>query len=442
MQQRTMPHNLEAEKSVLGAIFLSPEVLPTIADKLSVDDFYGEKNKRVYIALLQLLNKNEKIDSTTVSVELASLKAMNMVGVDYLSELVDFTPSLANLESYVEIVKDYALKRAMILVTGEIYEKGFDQTLSATDYVDSAEEKIFKLIRKRRAGEFLTIDEILSDVRKKAEIKRSEGDVTGLNTGFGRLNYLTSGFQNEELIILAARPAVGKSAFAMNIAIQVAKLNNQAKAGVAFFSLEMSNEQLVSRMLSYESLVNNRLIRNGTLTANDWQDIDAATQALNSLNIFFDDTASVQVKDIRAKCRKLKQENRLDFIVVDYLQLIQESSARGNRQENVAEMSRGLKLMARELGVPVLALSQLSREVEKREKKRPVLADLRESGSIEQDADIVMFMYEPESESGQKIGDIIEIIVAKNRQGATGSFTLRFQKDNSRFYLITEREDD
>ncbi|NLN50529.1 MAG: replicative DNA helicase [Acholeplasmataceae bacterium] len=440
VNSRIMPHNVDAEKSVLGAIFLSPGVLASVADKLSVDDFFELKNKRVYFALLRLLEKAEKIDFTTISAELASLKSMDQVGVDYLSELVDFTPTLANLESYIEIVKDYSLKRAMISVSGEIYAEGFNPAIDATDYVDQAEEKIFQLIRRRRAGEFLTIDEILREVRKKAEIKRSEGDVTGLNTGFGRLNYLTSGFQNEELIILAARPSVGKSALAMNLAIQAAKNNSDGHAGVAFFSLEMSNEQLVSRMLSYESLVDNRLIRNGTLTPNDWQDINAATQVLNSLNLYFDDTATVQVKDIRAKCRKLKQNGRLDFVVVDYLQLIQEAQARGTRQENVAEISRGLKLMARELQIPVLALSQLSRSVD-REKRTPVLADLRESGSIEQDADIVMFMYEPEDETGQST-DNIEILLAKNRQGATGRFMLRFQKNFSRFYPLVEREDE
>ncbi|MGB4129372.1 MAG: replicative DNA helicase, partial [Acholeplasmatales bacterium] len=302
--------------------------------------------------------------------------------------------------------------------------------------VDEAEEKIFKLIKRRRAGEFITINEVLDTVKSKAEVKRSEGDVTGLNTGIGRLNFLTSGFQKQELIILAARPSVGKSALAMNLAIQAAKNNKEGNACVALFSLEMSNEQLGSRMLSYESLVDNKSIRNGRLTANDWSDINAAMAVLNSLNIYFDDTAGIRVQDLRAKCRKLKQENRLDFVVIDYLQLIQESgSSRRNRQENVAEISRGLKLMARELEVPVLALSQLSRNVEK-DDRAPRLADLRESGAIEQDADIVMFMYEPDKES-----DNIEIIVAKNRQGATGSFMLRFQKEHSRFYPLKERDE-
>lgn len=433
---KIMPHSIEAEKSVLGAIFLSPNTIANIADKLDVVDFYEERNRNVFHALTNIFQRDEKIDFTTVSTELARLKVMSKVGGDYLAELVDFTPTLANLDSYIEIVRDFSLKRAMIKLSGDIYAKGFDPIITATDYVDEAEDKIFKLIKRRRAGEFITINEVLENVKAKAEVRRTDGEVTGLNTGFRALNTYTSGFQPQELIILAARPSVGKSALAMNLAVQAAKNNKDGRAAVALFSLEMSNEQLGSRMLSYESLVDNRLIRNGKLTANDWKDIHGASTTLEALNIYFDDTAGIRVQDLRAKCRKLKQDNRLDFVVIDYLQLIQESAgSRRNRQENVAEISRGLKLMARELDVPVLALSQLSRNVE-REKRAPVLADLRESGAIEQDADIVMFMHEPEEES-----DNMEIIIAKNRQGATGSFMLRFQKNHSRFYALIDRDE-
>ncbi len=435
-EPRVLPHNIEAEKSVLGAIFLDPRVLANVADKLILEDFYEDRNRSIFLALTRLLEKGAKIDLTTVSTELAQLKVMGRVGADYLSELIDYTPTLTNLDSYIEIVRDFSLKRAMIAVTSEIYAQGFDPKYDATDYVDQAEERIFKLIRKRRAGEFITIKQALEEVTKKAEVKRSEGEVTGLDTGFKTLNYLTSGLQSEELVILAARPSVGKSALAMNIAIEAAKKNKGGKAGIAIFSLEMSYEQFSSRMLAYESLVDNRNIRLGNLTANDWQDIKAANESLNALNIYFDDTAGSRVQDIRAKCRKLRQEEKLDFVIIDYLQLIQESAgSRGNRQENVAEISRGLKLMARELGIPVLALSQLSRNVE-REKRDPVLADLRESGAIEQDADIVMFMHEPDEGTSN-----IEIIIAKNRQGSTGRFSLRFQKQHLKFYPLTDREE-
>lgn len=434
-EMKVMPHNLDAEKSVLGSCFLDPQVIANVKDKLSINDFYDLKNKNIFRALMLLLDEDEKVDFTTVSVKLASLNVMNQVGVDYLSHITDFTPTITHLDSYIEVVRDHSLKRAMIELTSKIYQKGFDPTVSTTEYVDGAEKDIFELIRRRRAGEFLDIEEILKEVKKKAEVKRSEGEVTGINTGFGRLNYFTSGFQSEEFIILAARPAVGKSAFAMNLALQICKNNKEGKAGVAIFSLEMSNEQLVSRMLSAESMVDNRLIRNGNLTANDWRDIDAASKVLNSYQLFFDDTASAKVNDIRAKCRKLKQEGKLDFVIIDYLQLITESGQRANRQENVAEISRGLKLMARELKIPVLALSQLSRDVEKRGDKVPVLADLRESGSIEQDADIVMFMY-----SLEDFEDIIEVDIAKNRQGQTGRFKLKFHKSQSKFNAVSDRE--
>lgn len=436
-EAKIMPHNLDAEKSVLGACFLDTRVVATVRDKLELNDFYDIKHKNIYKALILLLDEDQKIDFTTVSVKLASLNVMKQVGVDYLSHVVDFTPTITHLDAYIEVVKEYSLKRAMIEVTAKIHQEGFNPTISTIDYVDYAEELILKLIRRRRAGEFLNIQEILVEVRKKAEIRRSETDVTGVDTGFGKLNFLTSGFQNEELIILAARPGVGKSAFAMNLALQICKNNKDGKAGVAIFSLEMSNEQLVSRMLSAESMVDNRLIKIGRLTPNDWHDINAASAALNNYKLYFDDTATVKVNDIRAKCRKLKQEGNLDFVIIDYLQLITESKPGVNRQENVAEISRGLKLMARELEIPVLALSQLSRDIEKRGEKIPVLADLRESGAIEQDADIVMFMYEvPDLE------DIIEVSIAKNRQGQTGRFKLKFQKSQSKFNSVTERDDD
>ena len=319
MTKRVMPHNLEAEQSLLGAIFLDPTILPQIADKVTIEDFYETKHQSIYRALLQLLEKNEKVDYTTVSKELATFQMMSKVGGDYLSELTDFTPTLAHVDTYVDYILDASLKRMIIVSMSDIYAKGFDPSISTIDYIDHAEEEVFKLSRRRKAGELLKIGPILEDVRKKAEIKRSEDGITGLNTGFPRLNFYTSGFQPEELIILAARPAVGKSAFAMNLALNVCKNNKNGKAGVAFFSLEMSNEQLVSRMLSCESMVSNRNIRIGNLTSNDWGMIDAATTNLNRYNIFFDDTSTVKVNEIRAKCRRLKQEDKLDLVIVDYL---------------------------------------------------------------------------------------------------------------------------
>ena len=278
------------------------------------------------------------------------------------------------------------------------WKTGLTKKIRATDYIDDTEEKIFDLVRRRKASEFVRINQVVGEVKEKAESRKNKGALTGLSTGFGIMDQITSGLQPEELIILAARPSMGKSAFAMNIALNVAKHNKDQKASVAVFSLEMSNEQLVGRMMASESRVENRKIKTGELTPKEWQFVDSAVESLGRLNVFFDDSSAISVQDIRSKCRKLRQEGKLDFVVIDYLQLIKGDDSKGgvNRQEEVAKISRQLKTMARELKIPVMALSQLSRGVEKRDDKRPVLADLRESGSIEQDADIVLFLYRDE----------------------------------------------
>jgi replicative DNA helicase len=290
---------------------------------------------------------------------------------------------------------------------------------------------------------------VAHEVKEKAESRRNKGALTGLSTGFSIFDQITSGLQPEELIILAARPSMGKSAFAMNIALNVAKHNANGGASVAVFSLEMSNEQLVGRMLASESRVENRRIKTGELTPKEWQFVDTAVESLGRLNVYFDDSSAISVQDIRSKCRKLRQEGKLDFVVIDYLQLIKgdegkNGSSNVNRQEEVAKISRQLKTMARELHIPVMALSQLSRGVEKRDDKRPVLADLRESGSIEQDADIVLFLYRDEYYShGQVDNGETELQFAKNRQGSVGNVLLyKFEKEYSRFLQITQRDDE
>ncbi|CCV65341.1 MAG: replicative DNA helicase [Paracholeplasma sp.] len=442
---RVMPFNLEAEQSVLGAAFLNPNVLIAIIDKLNQEDFFDQRNQKIYEAMRQIFQRSEKIDYTTVSTELAQMGAMKSIGVAYLSELTDFVPTTANLDAYIDIVRDYSLKRMVIETAGKILEDGYNEGIRATEYIDDAEEKIFDLVRRRKATEFLKIDKVVQEVREKAESRKHQGAITGLKTGFAILDNLTAGFQPEELLILAARPSMGKSAFAMNLALNAAKFNHGGKAGVAVFSLEMSNEQLVGRMLSSEARVENKKIKTGELTSKDWQFIDTASLSLANLNIFFDDSSAVTVQEIRSKCRKLKQEGRLDFVVIDYLQLIKGDERGGsNRQEEVAKISRSLKQMARELKIPVMALSQLSRGVEKRDDKRPVLADLRESGSIEQDADIVMFLYRGEYYShGQEDNGETEVSIAKNRQGSVGNvLNFIFEKQYSRFIPIAERDDE
>lgn len=440
-----MPFNLDAEQSVLGAVFLSPNVMVSLLDKLSIEDFYDKRNQKIYQALVNLNSRDEKLDYTTVSTELAQLGAMREVGVSYLSEITDLVPTTANLDAYVDIVKDYSLKRALIEAANEILEDGFNEKIRAMDYIDHTEEKIFDLVRRRKASEFIGIRQVVGEVKEKAESRKNKGPLTGLSTGFSIMDQITSGLQPEELIILAARPSMGKSAFAMNLALNAAKHNKNQQAAVAVFSLEMSNEQLVGRMMASESRVENRKIKTGELTPKEWQFVDSAAESLGKLNVFFDDSSAITVQDIRSKCRKLKQEGRLDFVVIDYLQLIKGDDSKGgvNRQEEVAKISRQLKTMARELKIPVMALSQLSRGVEKRDDKRPVLADLRESGSIEQDADIVLFLYRDEYYShGKEDNGETELSFAKNRQGSVGNVLLfKFEKEYSRFLPITQRDD-
>lgn len=445
---RIMPFSLEAEQSVLGSVFLSPAVMVGLLDKLNDEDFYDRRNQKIFFALRNLYNRGDKLDYTTVSTELAQMGAMKEVGVGYLSEITDLVPTTVNLDAYVDIVKDYALKRAVITTAQKIMEDGFNDNIKATEFIDDAEKKIFDLVRRRKASEFIRIDQVAQEVKEKAESRRNKGALTGLSTGFSIFDQITSGLQPEELIILAARPSMGKSAFAMNIALNVAKHNQNSGASVAVFSLEMSNEQLVGRMLASESRVENRRIKTGELTPKEWQFVDTAVESLGRLNVFFDDSSAISVQDIRSKCRKLRQEGKLDFVVIDYLQLIKgdesKNAAGVNRQEEVAKISRQLKTMARELHIPVMALSQLSRGVEKRDDKRPVLADLRESGSIEQDADIVLFLYRDEYYShGQVDNGETELQFAKNRQGSVGNVLLyKFEKEYSRFLQITQRDDE
>ena len=443
---KNLPYHLEAEQSVLGTIFLDPKTIVTVIDYLEDQDFFDQRNILIYHAMKSLNDENHKIDYTSVAAKLEQTHNLAKAGgMSYLIALSDLVPSIAHLQTYIDLVKDGALKREVIYVTGKILEEGYQGELDANQYVSQAEEAIFALAQKRKTSAFAALSDVVKDVKEKTEKNRNKkGGITGLRTGFSNLDALTSGLQPEELIILAARPSMGKSAYAMNLAMNVARLNTDAKSGVAIFSLEMSNDQLVQRMLSAEANVENKKIKNGSLNSKEWQLLESGIQSLSKLQIHFDDSAAVTVADIRAKCRKLSQEGKLDFVVIDYLQLIKGDERSGNRQEEVARISRSLKQMARELKIPILALSQLSREVEKREDKRPVLADLRESGSIEQDADIVMFLYRQdyyERNESNKTNEV-ELSIAKNRQGAAGlRLYYRFDTEYSRFRVQSDRED-
>ena len=443
MDKKVTPFNSEAEQYVLGSVFLNPSLIQNMNDTMDPSDFYEERHQAIFLAMKALFQTGMAIDLMTVTDELEKQAKLHLVGgVEYLAAIAQSVPSVANVGAYIQIVKDLSLKRAIINTTRDLLDKGYDPKLSSTDYVDIVEDKIMQVAKKRRTTTFNTISSVASDVVKKTEERRAlHGQITGLVTDFYKLDKITLGLHPEQLIILAARPAMGKSALAMNIAVNVAKKNKNGHACVGVFSLEMGADQIVERLMSAEAGIDSKKIRGGNLDPTEWRQFQVGVESLSKLNIFFDDSSGITVGEIRAKCRKLYSEGKLDLVVIDYLQLITGDSTRSNRQEEVAGISRSLKQLARELKIPIIALAQLSRDVEKREDKKPVMADLRESGTIEQDADIVMFIYRDEyykKEKTKKPG-IAELIIAKNRAGSSGEeIDLLFQPEYSRFRNMAE----
>lgn len=442
--ERVPPHNEEAEQSVLGSVFFDQGAMKSIVDKLETNDFYLYRHRKIYNAMVDLYKDNVDIDYTTLISLLDSRSLLQDAGgPEYIFNLTNSVPSIANLENYINIVKDKSITRRIQDACREIIENGFKSD-DAINFVDNSEKLIFDIAKERRTSDFVRISEVTEEVIQKAEkAKENHGELTGLNTGFTTLNKFTLGLQPTELIILAARPSMGKSAFALNIARNVAK--NPGKPVVAFFSLEMGSDQLVSRMLSSESRIHSTKIRTGSLNNLEWQQLSLAQESLSKLNIMFDDSGTVKVTDLRQKCRKLKQDKGLDLVVIDYLQLLSGSTPTSNRVNEVSEISRTLKEMARELKIPVIALSQLSRAVERRDNKRPLMADLRDSGSIEQDADIILFLYREDYYNKDAVNkNTVDLMIAKNRQGATSPepIELSFNKDISAFdNLVTTEED-
>lgn len=433
--EKTTPHNLESEQSVLGSVFVDQGVMKTIVDKLSVDDFFHYRHKVIYTAMQELYQDNIEIDYTTLSSKLETKGLLiEAGGLEYILGLIESVPSIVNLQNYVDIVLDKSITRKIQDACRKIIDEGFTTT-NAIEFVDNSEKIIFDIAKERRTTDFVKIAEVTEEVILKSEnAKNNQGRLTGLDTGFEQLNNYTLGLQPSELIIIAARPSMGKSAFALNIAANVAK--TEGRPHIAFFSLEMGTDQLVGRILSSEASVDSTKIRTGNLSSLEWQQISLAKEKISKMNIVFDDAGTVRVNDLRQKCRKLKQEGNLDLIVIDYLQLLSGSVPTSNRVQEVSEISRTLKETARELKVPIIALSQLSRGVEARQIKIPVMADLRDSGSIEQDADIVLFLYRDDYYDAQsEHPDQVKIIVSKNRQGATNTegFDLTFKKQFSQF---------
>ncbi|WP_217588453.1 replicative DNA helicase [Lentibacillus saliphilus] len=437
---RTPPHNIEAEQAVLGAIFLEPDAFASASEHLMPQDFYRAAHQRIFDTMAKLSDRGEPIDLVTVTSALASEKTLDEAGgVSYLSDLAGSVPTAANIEYYSKIVEEKSLLRRLIRTATDIVSTSYEKEDEVEDILNDAEKNILEVSSRRNSGAFKQIKDVLIEVYDNIEqLHHSNADITGVPTGFRDLDRITSGFQRNDLIIIAARPSVGKTAFALNIAQNVAINTDE---NVAIFSLEMGADQLVSRMLCAEGNIDAQRLRTGSLEAEDWGKLTMAMGSLSNAGIFIDDSPGIRVSEIRSKCRRLKQEHGLGMIVIDYLQLIQGSpSSRENRQQEVSEISRSLKGLARELEVPLIALSQLSRGVESRQDKRPMMSDLRESGSIEQDADIVGFLYRDDyydQESEKQ--NIIEIIISKQRNGPVGTVELAFVKEYNKFVDLDHR---
>lgn len=434
------PQNQEAEQAVLGAIFLEPSSLTVASEILIPEDFYRAAHQKIFDVMLNLNDKGKAVDLITVTEELAAAKLLEDTGgVSYLSELAASVPTAANIEYYARIVEEKSLLRRLIRTATNIAQDGYSREDEVESLLSEAEKSILEVAQRKNAGAFHNIKDVLVRTYDNIELLHNRvGDITGIATGFAELDRMTAGFQRNDLIIVAARPSVGKTAFALNIAQNVATKTGE---NVAIFSLEMGAEQLVMRMLCAEGNINAQNLRTGSLTDEDWGKLTMAMGSLSNSGIFIDDTPGVRISEIRSKCRRLKQEQGLGMILIDYLQLIQGNGRSGeNRQQEVSEISRSLKALARELEVPVIALSQLSRGVEQRQDKRPMMSDIRESGSIEQDADIVAFLYRDDyydKESENK--DIIEIIIAKQRNGPVGTVQLAFVKEYNKFVNLETR---
>ena len=451
MQDRVPPQNIEAEQSVLGAMLIEKEAIPKVMEILRDTDFYREAHRVIFNAMLELYNKNEAVDMITVTEILKrDNKLEDVGGIAYVTSLANAVPTAANVTYHASIIEEKSILRQLVSVSTQIASMGYEANDDVKNIIDSAESKILEISNRKKTADFTPINEIVLDSFKSIEaLMGNKNGLTGLPTGFEDLDNLTSGLHGSDFIILAARPSMGKTAFALNVvqnvAIRAAKKVGGAPKTVAFFSLEMSKEQLVQRMLCAEANIDSQRLRIGELRDEDWAMLINTADTLSSANIYIDDTAGITAMDMRSRARRLKAEHGLDLIVVDYLQLTQGSGKKnnnGDRQQEVSEISRSLKALARELDVPVIALSQLSRSVEARQVKRPMLSDLRESGSLEQDADIVAFLYRedyynPETENK----NITELIIAKHRNGPVDTVNLFFHKQYTKFVGLSKRKE-
>ena len=427
------PHDIEAEQAVIGSMLTDQEAVYAAIEKLKPEDFYREDNKQIYTAILNIYNKAEPIDIITLKAELSSMGKLDAVGgLEYIVELPEKVPTTANVDRYIKIVEEKSLLRNLIRAANEILSSGYAQEDEVENIVDHAEKKIFDVMQKKSQKGYTTIKDVLVEsFTKLEELYNQKEHITGVPTGFAELDKKTAGLHGSELILIAARPAMGKSAFALNIGSYAA---TRANVPVAIFSLEMSKEQVGNRILCSEALVDSNNVRTGELNDEELGKLAETSGELSQAPIYIDDTPGISVMEIRAKCRKLKLEKNIGLVIIDYLQLIQGSGKTSSREQEIAEISRSLKILAKEINVPVIALSQLSRAVEARPDHRPMLSDLRESGSIEQDADIVMFLYRDDyyNEDSEK-KNIAEVIIAKQRAGSTGTVDLAWLGKYTKF---------
>lgn len=439
---RIPPQNTDAEASLLGAVLIDSDAIVKIADQLDQDDFYDERHQRIYEAIKQLYDRHSPIDVLTLTDQLKNNGLLDMIGgASYLSELTNYVPTAAHIEQYAGIVSQKALRRKLIKSSQAIVSLGYDETKNLQELIEEAESQLFQTSERYVGQNIVSLEEILGDSFERLdELHKDKGKIRGVPTGFRDLDNMLAGLQRSDLFILAARPSMGKSALALNLAHNIA---TKAGEAVLFFSLEMSKEQMVDRLLAMESGVDAWNLRTGNLSDSDFEKIGQAMGTLSEAQMFFDDTPGITISDLRTKARREAHRRPIGLIIVDYLQLMSGGGrygADGNRVQEISEISRGLKGIARELNVPLMALSQLSRSVESRSPQIPQLADLRESGSIEQDADVVAFIYREDyynPESDRK--GIVDIQIKKHRNGPTGNVEIYFDRQRQRFRSIDKR---
>jgi replicative DNA helicase len=441
--RKVPPQNLEAESSVLGGILLENEAVNQVLELLRPEDFYRESHRKVFRAIVELSDRSEPVDLITLSDCLKNRGELEAVGgTAYLASLADFVPTAANISHYARIVREKSILRSLITTATEIATRGYEEQGNVDEFLDSAEKVIFDISEKKIKASFVAVGDMIKDTLKTVEkLYERKEMVTGVPTGYDDLDKLTAGLQPSELIIVAGRPGMGKTSFALNIAANAAFTG----AGVAVFSLEMAKEQLVLRMLCSEARVNSSKVRSGYLGERDFPQLAKAAGRLHEAPIYIDDTPAISVLELRAKARRLVRDRskKIGLIVVDYLQLMRGMGTASNREQEISEISRSLKALAKELSVPVIALSQLNRRVEDRGDRRPMMSDLRESGAIEQDSDVIIFIYRDEvyNKSDESKKGLAEIIVAKQRNGPIDTVTLTFLNEFTRFENYTERDE-